>query len=314
MADPNIGLLLSTTLKKYRKTLVDNIHKSNAVLYWLRENNAVKELDGGERITVPLMYGKNDTATSYSGYDTLLTTPQTGIDAAEYNWKQYSSSITISGEEERKNSGSSKIIDILDAKTKQARMSLTEKLSEGIFSDGTGNGSKDLTGLTAMVSASGTYGGINSATYTWWAATVDSTSESLSLADMRAAFNSASLGGRDTPNLIVTSQTLFQVYEGLLTATLQTQTIGTKKLGDAGFQVLEFKGVPIVWDEQCATGSMFFLNTNHMNLSVHKDANFEVTDFVKPENQDARVAQILLMGNLTCDRRKSFSLLSNKTV
>ena len=44
-----------------------------------------------------------------------------------------------------------------------------------------------------------------------------------------------------------------------------------------------------------------------MKLVVHRDANFEVTDFVKPENQDAKVAQILFMGNLTCDRRKSFS-------
>lgn len=313
MADVNLGLLLSTTLKKHRKSLVDNIHKSNAVFFALKSNGAIKEEDGGERIVQPLMYGKNDTARSYSGYETLDVTPQEGIDSAEYNWKQYSASIAISGEEERKNGGSSKIIDILDARVKQARMSLTEELSTGLFSDGTGNGSKDLTGLDAMVSASGTYGGINSATYTWWQAYVDSTSEALSLADMRTAFNSASLGGKDTPDLIVTTQTLFEKYESLLTTNYQTMSAGTKKLGDAGFQALEFKGQPLVWDELCTSTNMYFLNTNHMKLVVHKDANFETTDFVKPENQDARVAQILFMGNLTCDRRKSFALLSGKT-
>lgn len=95
--------------------------------------------------------------------------------------------------------------------------------------------------------------------------------------------------------------------------TVRFNSEGTKKLGDAGFQVLEFKGQPIVWDELCNSGVMYFLNTNHMNLSVHKDANFEVSDFVKPENQDARVAQILFMGNLTCDRRSSFYKLTAKT-
>ncbi len=313
MADPNVGVILSTTLKKYRKTLVDNIHKSNAVFYYLKENNGFKEEDGGERIVAPLMYGKNTTAVSYDGYEALDTTPQTGIDSAEYNWKQYSVSISISGKEERQNQGTSRIINLLEAKTNQAEMSLTEALSVGLFSDGTGNASKNLTGLEAMVSNSGTYGGINSATYTWWQAGIESTGEALGLAKMRTGFNSASVGGKDTPNLIVTTQTLFEKYEGLVTTTIQMNSEGTKKLGDGGFQVLQFKGVPVVWDEQCPSGTMYFLNTKHMKLVAHKDANFETTDFVKPENQDAKVAQILFMGNLTCDRRKSFYKLTGKT-
>jgi hypothetical protein len=313
MADVNVGLLLSTTLKKYRKTLVDNIHKSNAVFYYLKENGGIKEEDGGERIVEPLMYGKNSTAKSYSGYEQLDTTPQVGIDSAEYNWKQYSVSISISGEEERKNAGSSKIIDILDARVKQAEMSLTESLTDGLFSDGTGNGSKNLTGLAAMVASSGTYGGINSATYTWWQAGYSSASEALALDDMRTGFNTAGIGGKDTPNLIVTTQTLYEKYEALCSTVIQMNSEGSKKLADAGYQVLQFKGVPLVWDEYCPTTNMYFLNTKHMKLVVHEDANFETTDFVKPENQDARVAQILFMGNLTCNRRKSFYLLNGRT-
>lgn len=314
MADVNLGQMLSTTLKKYRSTLVDNIHNSNAVFFTLKEMGAFKEESGGERIVQPLMYGKNETAGSYDGYDTLSVDPQEGIDAAEFNWKQYSASISISGKQMRQNAGrKEKIIDLLEAKTKQARLSLQGELVEGLFSDGTGNSSKDLTGLDAMVLASGTYGGINSATYSWWQAHVDSTSETLSLSDMRTAFNTPSKGGTDSPDLIVTTQTLFEKYESLLTSTIQMRSEKTKKLGDAGFQALEFKGVPIVWDEDATSGQMYFLNTDHMKLVIHKDANFETTDFVKPENQDAMVAQILFMGNLTCDRRKAFGLLSNKT-
>jgi hypothetical protein len=312
--DPNLGVMLSTTLKKHRKNLVDNIHKSHAIFYALKKDGAIKEEDGGERIVQPIMYGLNSSTASYSGYDSLDVTPQTGIDAAEFNWKQYSASITISGEEQRKNSGrKEKMIDILDARTKQATMSLTEHLVTGLYSDGTGNGSKDLTGLTAMVHTTGVYGGINSATYTWWQAYANAATSTLSIAKMATAFNTPSLGGKDAPNLIVTTQTLFEKYEALLTATVSFYSERTKQLGDGGFQTLQYKGVPIVWDEQCPSGEMYFLNTNHMKLVVHKDANFDTTEFVKPENQDALVAQILFMGNITCDRRKSHGVLRAAT-
>lgn len=321
MADPNVGVILSTTLKKYRKTLTDNIHKSNAVFYWLKKNGGMKEEDGGERIVEPLMYATNSTAASYSGYDQLDVTPQDGIDSAEFNWKQYSASITISGKEERQNAGTSRIINLLEAKTNQAELSLTQTLSTGLFSDGTGNGSKDLTGLVAMVASTGTYGGINSATYTWWQAGVEATSEALGLPKMRTAFNTASVGGKDTPDLIVTTQALYESYESLFTqvsisgggSTFMTQSDGMKRAADGGFQALQFKGVPVVWDELCNSGVMYFLNTKHMKLTAHADANFKTTDFVKPENQDARTAQILFMGNLTCNRRKSFYKLTTKT-
>jgi len=323
MTDVNMGEMLTTTLKEYRDTLTDNIHGSNAVFYALKEADAIKIEDGGERIVEPLMYGKNETAGSYSGYDELDTTPQEGIDAAEFNWKQYSASISISGKQQRQNKGKkTKIIDLLQSKTDQAEMSLRNEMTTGLFSDGTGNGSKDLTGLEAMVAGTGNiYGGINSTTYDWWRAYIDSDSVALSLLDMRTCFNTSSIAGKDHCNLIVTTQTLFEKYEGFFTAvsdtnvapTFSTPSEGAKKIADGGFQMLQFKGQPIVWDESCPSGTMYFLNTKHMKLVVHEDANFETTDFQKPVKQDALVAQILWMGNLTCNRRKSFAKMTNKS-
>lgn len=46
----NYDALLSTTLFAYRKTLVDNIFKSNAFLAALRKYGGVEYQDGGERI------------------------------------------------------------------------------------------------------------------------------------------------------------------------------------------------------------------------------------------------------------------------
>lgn len=313
MADVNMGALLATTLKNYNKTLVDNIHKGNALFLLLKKRGAVKTEDGGERIVQPLMYAKNDTARSYSGWDPLLVTPQEGIDAAEYNWKQYSASIAISGEEMRKNSGSkTRILNLLDARVKQAEMSIREEIGTGIFSDGTGNGGKDLTGLRAMVLNSGTYGGINSATHPWWQANVDTTATQ-TLALMRTSFNNASIDGNDTPDLLVGTQAVYEGYEAKLTSfnsvvSIQTKGEGEKILGDAGYQTLGFKGKPVIWDSLCPTNYLYYLNLSHMKLVVHSDANFAITDKLQPVNQDGFVRHILFMGNLTCDRRKSFSV------
>lgn len=318
MADVNMGALLATTLKNYNETLVDNIHKGNALFLMLKKKGAIKMLDGGERIVQPLMYAKNDTARSYSGWDPLLVTPQEGIDAAEYNWKQASAAIAISGEELRKNSGSkTKIIDLLDARVKQAEMSIKEEIGTEIQSDGTGNGSKDITGLKAMISDSGTYGGINSATYTWWKATKESTAAT-TIAIWRTQFNSASIDGNDHPDLISTTQAIYEGYEAKLTqnanyVSYQTPGQGSKTLGDAGYQALEFKGQPLIWDALIPTGYVWFLNLSHMKLAVHSDANFKITDKLQPVNQDGFVRHILFMGNLTCDRRKSFSYCDSVT-
>jgi hypothetical protein len=73
--------LLSTTLDAWvgSGSMFDAIFKDSAWLSLLRLNGAIEKQDGGERIRVPLMYGKNETIKSYKGYDVLDTTPQDGI-------------------------------------------------------------------------------------------------------------------------------------------------------------------------------------------------------------------------------------------
>ena len=63
----NYNDLLSTTLFNYRKTLADNIFKSNAFLAALKKFDGIQYADGGERIAIPLMYETNTTAKSYNG-------------------------------------------------------------------------------------------------------------------------------------------------------------------------------------------------------------------------------------------------------
>ena len=125
--------LLTTTLMAYKKTLYDNIFKDSAFLSYLRMTDAVKKQNGGERIAVPLMYGKNDTVKTHGGYSVIDTTPQDGMTTAFYEWAEVAGSIRISRKEERQSSGEGRLINLLESKIKQAEMSMTEKLNDDLI-------------------------------------------------------------------------------------------------------------------------------------------------------------------------------------
>ena len=48
---------------------------------------------------------------------------------------------------------------------------------------------------------------------------------------------------------------------------------------------------------------MYMLNTNYLQLVVHRDADLEIMDEMRPINQDGVVIPILWMGNLVCSNR-----------
>lgn len=308
-ANANFDNLLSTTLANYRATLTDNVFTARPLTYKLMEKGRIRMLNGGTKIVEPLIYGQNDTVGSYSGYDSIALTPQTGISAAEYEWKQYAASISISGIEEAKNNGEQEIINLLEAKIMQAEESLREGFNQMFFASGTGNSSKDWNGLGNLVESGNTVGGIDSSTYTWWQSYEENTATALTLAQMSTAYNSVSVGN-DHPDVLLTTQTLFEKYEALLQPQLRyTDT----KTADAGFQNLLFKAAPVMYDEHCTAGVFFFLNSKYLTLVGHSGKWFQQTEFIRPEDLDARYALIMCYGNLTVRNRAKQGKLTAKT-
>ena len=308
-ANSNFDNLLTTTLANYRKTLTDNVFTARPLTYTLMEKGRIRMLNGGTKVVEPLIYGLNDTVGSYSGYDSIALTPQAGISAAEFEWRQYAASISISGIEEAKNNGDAEIINLLEAKIMQAEESMREGFNTMFFSDGTGNSSKDWNGLDNLVDNTGTVGNIDSSTYTWWKSYKESTAGALTLAQMATAYNSVSVGN-DHPDTLLTTQTLFEKYESLLQPQLRyTDT----KTADAGFQNLLFKAAPVMYDTGCTAGTFFFLNSKYLTLVGHSDKWFSQTSFISPEDTDARYALIMCYGNLTVRNRAKQGKLTAKT-
>ena len=318
MASPNLSDIISTTIQSRSGVLADSVTKNNALLYKLKQRGNVKPFSGGNVILQELMY--NDTSTlnagSYSGYDVIDITPNSPISAAQFDIKQYAAAVSISGLEMLQNAGKEQIIDMLEGRVQVAEAQLMNQISSGVYSDGTGNGSKDITGLASAVSitpTSGTYGGINRATWTFWQnvkfdATTDGGAAATS-ANIQSYMNRVAVQlvrGMDRPDMIVAGNDYYRLFLESLQA---IQRITSEDSAAAGFTSLKYMGAGLNCDVfldggiggSLATDRMYFLNTKYIFLRPHRDRNFvPIGGDRQSVNQDATVRLIGWAGNLTC--------------
>lgn len=308
----NVDQLLTTTLSAVRKTLSDSVFTGIPAFMWLLQKGRKTE-DGGATIVQPLMYGKNTTAKSYSGYGIIDTTPQDGLTAAQYEWKQYAATITISGREEMQNRGDKAKVKLLESKVKQAEMSLRDKMDQNIWATAQGL-STDFLPIPLIVDASTSIGDISKSANTWWRgqAVTGGSFNAQGLSDMRNLYNTLKNQGVDQtpPDAVFSTQTVFEYYEGQLQP---QQRFEDSKMASAGFENLKYKAAMFTFDSNVPSGKLYMLNSKHMSLVVHPERDFVNTPFVKPENQDAKVAQILFMGALVSDNIRRNGVISSIT-
>jgi len=318
MSNVNFDQILATTLNNHKSTLEDNVFSARPLFHFLKEAGQIRMEDGGAKIVLPIINGLNQAAGSFSDRDSLSTTVSDGISAAEYNWKEFYATVTISGREEALNSGEERIINLLEAKVMQAEETIGEKLDEmlfgGVLATGlTGNSNKDWNGLRNLVASHANntnVGGINPTTAAYWASVRTALGGPLTIAAMTTQFNTQTVGA-DSPKAILTTQTLYEKYESLLQPSARYTSMET---ADAGFQNLVFKNIPVTYDVYCDAGYMYFINPKYLRLVGHSDVWFESTPFIRPENVNAKFAQILLMGELTCSNRRRQGVITGATV
>lgn len=310
----NYDALTALTQKKYIPKIVDNFYKSNPFLVYLKERQ--KSFPGGHKIVEPLIYGNVEGIKSYSLYDTISYDTNIPVSAAEFVPKNIVAPIIISKDEELQNSGETQVLSMLESKIEIVEKTLKDSVTSMLYGDGTGNGGKDLTGLGAAISATGTYGGIDRGTYAWWRANVISNSGTpgtpgtLSLTSMMRTFLKIS-DGNDQPDLLLCGMATWHEYFKLVESKIQINTTVGKKMADYGFQTLEFMGKPIIADPNCPEGIIYFINSKYMNWRVHKDANFATTKFRPDDSRLAKKQEILLTANLTINNCRRFAKLTD---
>lgn len=316
MASPNSTFteLVTTTFRKHRGEIKDNLSNNNALLKRIQGRGNTKRLDGGLTIVEGLDYTSNNTYQRYSDWDTLNIAQSDVLSAAEYQWRQIAINVVASGRELKINSGDSRIKDLAKARIKNAIRTWKNNFSSDIYSDGAL--SNQINGLQALVAdaGTGTVGGIDSGTWTFWQNTVQSAAAPLQGGSAVTPSATTIEGqlmlplwlelvrGDDKPDLIISSNDYYMFFES---SQVSIKRYMSEDMAKAGFAGLKFKTADVIFDggSGIPTAHMYFLNTDYLYLAVHQDADMEMLDERSPVNQDGVVIPILWMGNLICSNR-----------
>lgn len=323
MASPNLSEIVTTTLRARSGKLADNVTRNNALLMRIKERGKAKPFPGGRTIVQEISYAQNGTYKRYSGYEVLNITPSDVFTAAEFPIRQMAVAVSISGLEMLQNSGKEAVIDLLESRIQNAEDTFMNGLAYDVYSDGIATG--QISGLQSLISTaptSGTIGGIDRATWTFWrniaySAATDGGAAATS-ANIQRYMNSLAIQlvrANDGPDLIVADNNYYRLF---LESMQAIQRVTDERTAGLGFTGLKYYGagrsIDVILDggfqgysadSNPSTGgapsnTMYFLNTNYLFYRPHRDRNMVPLD---PDrfsvNQDAMVKLIGWAGNMT---------------
>jgi hypothetical protein len=301
--------MVTTTLRNHPTEVADNVSKNNALYSRLKKRGKIKKISGGYEIVRPLDYAENATYQRYSGYDTLNIQASDVLSAAKYDWVQAAINVTASGRELRMNSGSEQLIDLAEARVKNAMRTAANNMSVDLYSSGALANQMGGLALIIQNAGTGTVGGINSTTYAFWrnkfreAAGTNTISKSTIKGEMNALWLDL-VRGTDKSDLIVSTHDFFAMYWESLQ---DLQRYAAADEATAGFRSLKYVTADVIFDSNdnfSTTGEkMYFLNTDYLELIVHRDADWAVQEDKMSINQDAVVIPIFWQGQLVCSNR-----------
>ena len=310
MAQPNVGDLVTTTLRYRSREIADNVTNNNALLYMLNRGNRIRTVSGGTEILETLSYDNNQSFKWYAGMETLDVAPYRVHDSASYQWKQAAVAVTVSGlEAEVINTGAERVKNLVEERIEVAESTMMNGISAGVYSDGTGSNGKEIGGLQYLVSdtpATGTVGGIDAATFDFWRNQLTTgVTDATDITDKMNDLWYKCTRNRDRPDLITFDNNFYGFYESSLQ---DIKRITNDNLANAGFQNLAYKTAQVLLDggldgsAPASTG--WFLNTRYLKYRPHVNRNMvPLSDERYSVNQDAMTRLIVFAGNLTMGNR-----------
>jgi hypothetical protein len=311
--------ILSMSLEDRSSGYQDLVSNNNALLA-VTKRKGLWQTYSGARIRQTLQIGKQS-AQWYSGYDQLLNPAIDLFNDAVYDPKLVVVPIILSMQEILNNEGESQLLDVFDQYISAAERALEDTMDAGIYSDGTANGNKQITGLATAIpiaNTTGVYAGIDRSTAIIWRTglfdaqtyntAIGTQVNSTTVRPLLNAIMTNRSRGRDYADLLIMSPEHYAAYDAA-TVLIQRQTNETN-LGKLGFSALEYIGggkrAEIVLDggigSNMPSNTTFGLQTDSFRLRYHPSRNFDKLfdgDGQHPIDKDAIAQFIGWLGELT---------------
>ena len=290
----------SSTRRTVEPSTVDNVFESYKALAMHRKKG-MQMVDGGGKEIQVILESSAGTAETFDGYDPLSKSPVDPFESAFYKRRYYAIPIVLDDTTNWENSGEEQVFDLLDALGNNAMNSLLKAINEDLLSAQSG---KTMLGYQDIIAdaGTGTVGGINSSTSTFWqnqkyTTAKTFTTQNNNVFDGMLAWNTImddcrKQGGRN--NAIVTTYSIAAAYRTAIASTGYAETSLSNLKGVSGPEFPSYMGAQVVADNDCAALHSYMVDTDSIKLRVMKQANFKKTPFVSLQS-NGQLAQISYM-------------------
>ena len=296
----------------------------------------------GHTLDRPLKVSKSTLGGSFSGLDTHSTSTVDTRVLMSYDPRGYEMPIAIPGMEKAVNRTEAEVINLVRVETESAQEDALDSIGTMLYADGTGNSNKDFLGWDALIDDSTsvvTLGGLSRTTYATLKGTRTASGGTMDLDKIATLISAVSAGSaaRQRPTVLVSDETVWDLYESLLTPTQRAnyETNGLPMMtrqskapirsaelkGAAGYVALTFRGIPWLADEKSTSQTLWAANENYIQWYGLRDPDlqeislgtadiegvysevpsgntgFQWTGFMRPINQYGEVAHVYLLGN-----------------
>lgn len=255
-----------------------------------------KEWTSGTSYSFPIKYTDTTNGGNMGIADKLDTDRQNVRVKADFNLKAANKPVVVAIAETTANMGDEQIVNLLDTEFDSQAQSLMNLMAQNLYTgNGTGNDWDSLANAAADSTLFATYGGLSRSTYSAWSGYYLASTGALTLAKLATADNAVTIGV-DSPDLALTTKSIWSTYESLLTPSVRANfsTAGYPKMNawggvpaspglgaSQGFVYLTFRGTPIAKDEQVPSGKFFLTNTKGFNFVGfnYQDENIMTANF-----------------------------------
>ena len=318
----NFATLASITLQNFANEIFDNVITNNRTLSELQKAGNIKIVGGGREFLHPVYYQKNNTFAAIDKNGTIPTDLQDPLTRAKYDIKTLAGSITYNLVEDAMNAGNKeKLIDYVEALKMDAETSMTELMGDQMYTADSAVGSVNFDSIPRFISTAPSVqttdpGNIASddTTNTYWhnytdATTVSAFGTSVGLLAMDNAINGSTYG-RQGPTFIITTKAVYSLFNASLQA---NQRFTDPDRAAAGFKNLLYTTLPVMFDDNCPTGRMYFIDANALRLQVLAQGNMKMSSFQEAYSQLQARALLFILGNLTCGSRRTQGVINSIT-
>ena len=223
----------------------------------------------GDAIQVPIDYRSNpDTAVLVGDQDTAALVKTEVFTATSYDIAQMNVPVTWTKGDDAKNPTENQKVAFVRGLLENGINSHDDLLEQRIFTSSAAGGI-EINGLNDLINTAGTgtVGGINSSTETWWKNQFDTFIDG---SDMEAAmtelFDNCAKGSGETnaPTMLLSGSASHALYESQLQS---MQRYVNVEEADSGFKSLAFKGAKYIFSFR-GTDLVYFLNPKNYKLAV----------------------------------------------